>query len=583
METWSFTLISRNMYKKTILKIVFGFLIVTNFCTAQVVKKGNPYGYKISYGRNSNNKNVGNQDAITVFTNQKETLLTSEKIQNKKSNYPFETTRINRADNSFIQLGYISANKTVAMVDSTAIMKQEIVLVNETKTILGYVCKKATTVVNSNSIILWYTDELGVKGAPTILGQNLGLVLEMVRNGNLVATASKIEPLKKEQANFVSNDFYSTPKTDALSYKDFLWKSRFKTIKVFSDELVRFSDDAKSNDSILRFAKGLILVRKIKFPELKKGQQVFIDIQQNSNGDAYDRTGTAFIIPTDKSISFLDGLKDGVKALPVYTNGNQSEYQGVVATDNYSPLLELMRFFTPFGVKQYNYLELKDKKWHESTPYRQEITDMASYLSNKELWVGVTIGNYDKGGHKVSMNITIHPSGNRGSESAVLNENKVLPLFNTVNILEMANQNYGTMFSNDKGLEVTFVLDKDVKNAQLKYVTTGHGGWGNGDEFVPRKNTIFLDDKNVFSFIPWRQDCGSYRLFNPASGNFGDGLSSSDLSRSNWCPGTVTTPTYIDLGDLKAGKHTIRVHIPMGKPEGTSSSAWNVSGCLVWD
>lgn len=570
------------MYKSVIVKIIFISLLVVNFCNAQVVKKTNLYGYKITYIKYSNGKKVENQDPIMVFTNHKETLISSENIQIKKSNYPFEETRINRVDNSYIQLAYLKANNSITMVDTSSILNQHLELVNETKTILGYVCKKAKTVVNSNSIELWYTDQLGVKGAPTILGQNLGLVLETVRNGNSVVTASKIEKLKKEQSHFISNDFYTAPKTDVLSYRDFLWKSRFKTIKVFEQELVRFSDEAKSNDSILRFANGLILVRKIKFPEISKGQKVFIDIQQNSNGDAYDRTGTAFIIPTDKPISFLDGLQKGLKELPVYTNGNQSEYQGVVATDNYSPLLELMRFFTPFGIKQYNYLELKDKKWYELTPYRQEITDLADYLSNKELWIGVTIGNYDKGGHKVSMDVTIHPGDNESQGSPIVKENNVLPLFNTVNVLEMLGQNYGSMFNNEKGLEVTFTLDKEVKNAQLKYITTGHGGWENGDEFVPKKNTVFLDGKSVFSFIPWRQDCGSYRLFNPSSGNFSDGLSSSDLSRSNWCPGTVTTPTYIDLGDLKAGKHTIQVQIPMGKPEGGSFSSWNVSGCLIW-
>jgi hypothetical protein len=70
-------------------------------------------------------------------------------------------------------------------------------------------------------------------------------------------------------------------------------------------------------------------------------------------------------------------------------------------------------------------------------------------------------------------------------------------------------------------------------------------------------------------------------LFNPASGNFNDGLSSSDLSRSNWCPGTATNPIYIELGDLKAGTHTIQVKIPQGPNEGGSFSAWNVSGVLL--
>jgi hypothetical protein len=50
-----------------------------------------------------------------------------------------------------------------------------------------------------------------------------------------------------------------------------------------------------------------------------------------------------------------------VKTLPIYSNGNGKEYQGVVSTNNYQPLIEMMRFFTPFGIKQYNYLELKIK------------------------------------------------------------------------------------------------------------------------------------------------------------------------------------------------------------------------------
>ena len=145
----------------------------------------------------------------------------------------------------------------------------------------------------------------------------------------------------------------------------------------------------------------------------------------------------------------------------------------------------------------------------------------------------------------------------------------------------MAGQEYGTMFNSEKGLEVKFTLAEDLAHAQLRYITTGHGGWENGDEFVPKKNTIFLNSKEAFSFTPWRTDCGSYRNYNPASGNFENGLSSSDYSRSNWCPGTTTNPFFIDLGNLKAGEHTITVKIPQGENEGNSFSSWNVSGVLM--
>ncbi|WP_346986602.1 PNGase F N-terminal domain-containing protein [Chryseobacterium sp. POE27] len=339
---------------------------------------------------------------------------------------------------------------------------------------------------------------------------------------------------------------------------------------------MNFSDDSKTDSDVKRFAKGTIIIKKIKFPKISEGENIFVELKQQSNGDAYDRTGTVFFIPEDKKESFLDGLENGVKTLPLYDNGNGKQYFGVVSTENYNPVIEMMRFFTAFGINKFNNLQLKDKTWQTISPYRQDITELKPSLSEKELWIGAFIGNYDKGGHKVSLEITIHKS-----DQNIHKNNTVIPLFNSLNIMEMAGQDYSTMFSQDKGLLVEFTLKKELKNAQLRYITTGHGGWENGDEFVPKANSIFLDGKMAFSFVPWRSDCGCYRLYNPASGNFGDGLSSSDLSRSNWCPGTVTNPNFIPLGDLKAGKHTIQVKIPQGPTEGTSFSSWNVSGVLL--
>jgi GLPGLI family protein len=527
--------------------------------------------YKITYLKSSNGTLLENQDPIVVFTNINRTLLTTESIFNLKSLFPFEQTNIDRINNSFSQFAALNGKETIATIDSLSLTKQTFELLSETKKILGYDCKKAKTIVNSNTIEFWYTDALKVKGSPTVLGQNLGLVLEMVRNDNFIISATKIEKTKK----FPLLSLSKKP-VDGLTYKDLLWKSRFTTIPIFKDQIINFSEDSKSNDSILRFANGTIAVREVKFPPIPAGSQVFIDINEQSNGDAYDRTGSVFIIPTDNAVSFMDGLKNGAKELPVYTNGNGKNYQGVVRTENYSPLLEVLRFFTPFGVKQYNTIQLKDKTWQESVPYRQDISDLRSVLDNQEVWVGINIGNYDKGGHKVSANITIH--NEEDSKATAL---KVLPLFDTNNVMEMAGQEYATMFNSDKGLEINFSLTTAMKNAKLRYITTGHGGWENGDEFVPKRNTIILNQKEVFSFTPWRQDCGSYRLYNPASGNFPNGLSSSDYSRSNWCPGTVTNPIYIDLGNLEPGKYTLQIKIPQGATEGTSFSSWNVSGVLI--
>jgi len=555
---------------KQLFILIFAFFLSVSLHAQQILKISS--SYKIIYWRSADGKPKEDRNATILIAGAKQNLLSNAAILDHTAKYPYEQSIISKPDNILFQVADVGKTYQISTADSSSIDKQVFELSTETKVILGYTCKKAKTIVNSNTIELWYTTDAGIKASPTALGQNLGLVLEQVRNGNSYLTATKIEEIK----NSKPVDLSKLKLIDGLTYKDLLWKSRFTTLNVFNDETINFVDKPQSNDSVFRFSGGTVIARKVKFPELQSNPNVFVDLTEQSNGDAYDRTGSVFIIPTDKSVSLMDALKNSVKDLPVYENGNGKKYQGVIATENYNPVIELMRFFTPFGVGKYNNLKLKNKTWADKVYYRQDVSELFPLVNGKEVWVAVFIGNYDKGGHKVSLNITLHNGGRQKQDKAV-----IMPLFNSTNVMEMAGQEYATMFSTDKGLEVSFTLDKDVKDAKLRYITTGHGGWGGGDEFVPRKNTIWLDGKETFGFVPWRMDCGSYRLSNPASGNFETGLSSSDLSRSNWCPGTVTNPNMISLGDLKAGRHTIKVTIPMGPPQGSSSSAWNVSGVLL--
>ncbi|MBW3522654.1 GLPGLI family protein [Chryseobacterium sp. NKUCC03_KSP] len=549
---------------KSILASFFIFLSVLSFSQT----------YEIQYESSYNGKVQPNQNPTIVWVNEQENFILNTKIKELKSDYPFEISKIEKPSNTIVSYAFLKPNEAISTSDKESISKQEFEFTPQTKKILGYNCKKAVTKINSNTIEVWYTNDLKIKGGPSSLGQNLGLVLQVERNGNSATTAVSLKKIKTTGIDKIITK--TVPKTDILSYKDLLWKSRFTTLKVFENEIINFSDQSRSDEKIKRFANGTIILKKVKFPKIAQGDNIFVELKQQSNGDAYDRTGTVFFIPEEKSQTFFDGLEKGAKTLPVYENGNGKQYYGVVSNQNYQPTVELMRFFTAFGINKFNHIELKDKTWQTVSPFRQDITELKPSLSEKELWIGTFIGNYDKGGHKVSLDITIH-----NSEQIVHKNNKVIPLFNTTNIMEMAGQDYATMFNNDKGLFVEFNLEKDLKNAQLRYITTGHGGWENGDEFIPKANSIYVDGKMAFSFTPWRTECGSYRSFNPASGNFADGLSSSDLSRSNWCPGTVTNPNFISLGDLKAGKHTIQVKIPQGEPEGTSFSAWNISGVLL--
>ena len=522
---------------------------------------------KVTYERIYNDQPVDRGTHIVAFADKEKALITTDKIIDKIAAFPAEQTVYFPASKSMSYLAELEGGKTISSKDT---LKYSYELLPDTKEVLGYKCQKAKTVVNSNTIEIWYTKDLPFSIAPALIGIDLGAVLETVRNGNMITRAKDLEK------NIIVPAIPQTQSYDLLSYRDLIWKSRFVTLPVFDKELINWNEETKAKEGVIRFANGTLIIKKVKFSEIGTDKQVFVELNQRSNGDAYDRTGSVFVIPEGRETNFFDGLKNGINTLPTIKYENNQAYQGYVLTDSYLPNVELMRFFTSFGISHFNTNKIKGKEWLESTPFRQEITDLRSVISGKELYVGTYIGNYDKGGHEVSLDITIHNGGN-----SYHSFDFALPIFNTVNVMEMGGQNYSTLFSEEKGLTVEFTLDQNLKNAKLKYVTTGHGGWGNGDEFLPKANRIFLSKLLVHSFTPWRQDCGSYRNSNPVSGNFGSGLSSSDLSRSNWCPATVTNPVFIDLGDLKAGKHSIQVKIPQGEREGTSFSFWNVSGVLL--
>ena len=61
-------------------------------------------------------------------------------------------------------------------------------------------------------------------------------------------------------------------------------------------------------------------------------------------------------------------------------------------------------------------------------------------------------------------------------------------------------------------------------------------------------------------------------------------LASSDLSRSNWCPGSDVIPEEVELKDIQPGHHTLTVSIPeAAEVDGNKLNHWLVSAYLVWD
>jgi len=345
-------------------------------------------------------------------------------------------------------------------------------------------------------------------------------------------------------------------------------------------------------DTVLHYAGGTVILKRVQLPALPPHYQHFIEVHQQSNGDAYDRTGSIFFIQTEGPVShnFFDGVNWHPDSLPTIVGHDGQRYQGIVSNENYWAPVEVMRFFTPFGVGKFNE-RMNDYgiDWRDEAYYRQEITDVYRY--GGDVIIGAWIGNYDAGGHLLTVDIKSYPNEytipKRDELSGWDPYRQVRPLFNTCNVLEMAGQNYGKLFGTDS-LTVSFRIlprlfnGNTLKSARLRYISTGHGGWDGGDEFIPKTNTILIDGKPAFSHTPWRQDCGCYRDLNPVSGNFWNGLSSSDYSRSGWCPGTATQPVYFDLSPWADGKeHTLTVAIPQGKPVEGMFSHWAVSGALI--
>lgn len=446
----------------------------------------------------------------------------------------------------------------------------------------GYACKKYRTSVNSNTIEVWMTESLGYDATPSISrGLLKGVMVRQAINGNRILELKNIKKDRKLKNGTIPSNLgtrVSPRDIDKISKDKLVIK-----VPVFDEEQIHFAEIEKFQgeipyDSVIHFAYGTLILKRINLATLPEHYSYFIEVRQQSNGDAYDRSGSVFVIPTERELSLRDALIDSIQLLHSYTDKRDITYRAIKLEDDFLPVVELMRFFTPFGVNHFNdRVQIDGLEWHDEAYYKQDVTDVCKHLRGDVL-IGAFIGNYDGGGHKLSLDILAYP----GDYSWDLSQNDdwTLPLFNTCNVMEMAGQHYGRMFKTDS-LTVEFEVPENVENLRLRYISTGHGGWGGGDEFNPKENTIIIDGEKVFTHTPWRCDCATYREYNPVSGNFWNGQSSSDLSRSGWCPGTATQPVYFDMSFLKPGKHTITIAIPQGDDEGSSFNHWMVSGILL--
>ncbi|WP_246200182.1 PNGase F N-terminal domain-containing protein [Maribacter luteus] len=370
------------------------------------------------------------------------------------------------------------------------------------------------------------------------------------------------------------------------------------SVEVFKDQLVNFGGETGDTVTVKRLQNGRVVYKKIKVPVYKKGTDVSIEVKLRSNGDKWDKSGSCFVVTNPELIDVID-VSLGKEKFPANSFGDKG-FGGVLKTNEYVPALELMRFMSPFGVGHYSdekkYPKIKYNrpvyipKWENEVVWEKDISELESVVTG-EFYIGVWIDTWTPDGY--SVDVSLKYSGRPRPKL------KVLPLLNTVYYVE--GQKIPDFFA-AKTLDLNFSTNQEMRNVKLYYTTTGHGGHSGGDEFIKLKNEVFFDSKLVFGKIPWRDDCASFRRFNPSSGvwtkkdsayayneNFErefkeieERLASSDLSRSNWCPGSSVMPYRIPLGALKKGLHGLQVKIPGTANKKDQFNHWLVSAYITY-
>jgi len=367
-------------------------------------------------------------------------------------------------------------------------------------------------------------------------------------------------------------------------------------VKVFEKQPLNFGGEKGTDAKTVRLMDGRLVYKKVTVPTFAKGTDVDIKLTVRSSGDRWDKSGSVFVVSDPEKLSILDiAEKDEKFPTDSYVDG---KYAGLVTGKNYEPVVELMRFMTPFGVGHYSDNKVKYRRpvyipsWEKEVVWEHDITALESLVTGT-FYVGVWIDSWTAEGYDFDLELNY---SDRTQKKVT-----VLPIVNTIPYV--GGQKIPDNFAH-KDLEQTIQLKKNAKNVKLHYITTGHGGHSGGDEFIKIKNSVFFNNTLVLDTIPWRDDCASFRRFNPTSGvwikkdsasyissetrkyevkEIEERIASSDLSRSNWCPGSSVEPMVVSLGDLKAGAHTIKIKIPATPVDGDKLNHWLVSAYLTYE
>lgn len=341
------------------------------------------------------------------------------------------------------------------------------------------------------------------------------------------------------------------------------------------------SDPALTEGDWLRFDAGRVLLRPLVVPDRARRCDITLAMTLRSAGDPWDKSGSVFALADGAGRHFMERLADGLEA-------DTTTFAGVMADETGTPPLELLRFITPFGAghfsdhpKAESWRPVSVDQWADSVHWQRDVSAFQPWFQAADtVWIGVYVDTWTSEGYEVDLELRFEESD---LACDLAPTHQILPLWNTTRLAH--DQRDYTGFPHGP---LRTVVSGIAGQVTCHLITTGHGGHEGGDEFTPQRHRLLVDGELLNAWTPWRTDCGAFRRFNPSSGVWEvehagrtERLASSDLSRSNWCPGSDVPPKAFDLGRWDGVAKELALDIPEAQDYGVDAfNFWNVSAYL---
>jgi len=226
--------------------------------------------------------------------------------------------------------------------------------------------------------------------------------------------------------------------------------------------------------------------------------------------------------------------------------------------------IEIGRFITPF---------MNKNKLPTQVPYSYKVDNISNILHDSALsasydfWIEFRADGYSAAANTEVIGCADRTDVFRGNLEFVSSgtpaptQNFLLPISYRDNL----NNYNSTDVPGQTTRLVTFTLDQPLTNASLHLISSNHGSNPSGEEYVRRIHYVYLDNELVYEYEPGGKNCEDYRQYNTQVNGIYNTTPKTLrgwVSWNNWCPGDAIPNREVNLGNLSAGTHTIKLDVP---------------------